>query len=96
MYENHRILMGFLSETAFPIPKPFFTAAEFTLNLDIQRAFGEEINVEKIQNILKGIRKLNVPVDGASREFIVRHKMGGRGKKFCLSTRFWPTFRWPC
>jgi hypothetical protein len=23
MYENHRILMDFLSETALPIPKPF-------------------------------------------------------------------------
>lgn len=75
MYEDHRILMGFLSETALPIPKPFFTAAEFTLNLDIQRAFGEEINVEKIQNIMKEIRKLNVPVEGVSLEFIVRHKI---------------------
>ena len=75
MYENHRILMGFLSETALPVPKPFFTAAEFTLNLDIQRAFGEEINVEKIQNIMKEIRKLNVPVEGVSLEFIVRRKI---------------------
>jgi hypothetical protein len=75
MYDNHRILMGFLTETALPVPRPFFTAAEFTLNLDIQRAFGDEINVEKIQSILKEIRKLNVPVDGVSLEFVVRRKI---------------------
>ena len=75
MYDTHRLLMGFLSETALPIPKPFFTAAEFTLNLDIQRAFEGEIQGEKIQDIMKEIRKLNVAVDTVSLEFIVRLKM---------------------
>lgn len=75
LYENHRILVGFLSETAIPIPKPFFTAAEVTLNLDIQKAFEEEMQAEKVQNILKEIRKLNVPLDRVSLEFILRHKV---------------------
>jgi len=75
LYENHRILLGFLSEAALPIPKPFFTAAEVTLNLDIQRAVEEEMQAEKVQNLLKEIRKLNVPLDRVSLEFILRQKV---------------------
>lgn len=78
MYENNRILMSFLQETGMPIPKAFLTAAEFTLNFDIKKAFSEEgFEVDRVQNIINDIKRWDVPVDFIELEFIIRHKLQG-------------------
>lgn len=75
IYENHRTLMSFLQEAGTPIPKAFLTAAEFTLILDIKKAFSEDtIDAEKIRAIMGDIRKWNLQLDATSLEFTVRHK----------------------
>lgn len=75
MYENNRILMGFLQETGMPIPRTFYTAAEFTLNRDLKKAFEEEKDVSKIQSIIHDIKKWNIHVDALDHEFIMRRRI---------------------
>ena len=74
MYENNRIMMVFLQETGMPIPKAFYTAADFILNVDLKRAFDKEIDAEKIQNIINDIKRWHITVEALELEFKVRHK----------------------
>jgi alpha-amylase/alpha-mannosidase (GH57 family) len=73
MYYNSRILMGFLDETGIPIPKAFYAAAEFTLNLDMKSALGEKPDVEQIEEILLQIKKWDIPLNAVDLEFTARH-----------------------
>ena len=75
-YENNRILMSFLQESGIPIPKTFNTAAEFTLNLDIRKAFQEKvIKADRIQSIINDIKRWSIPVWSLELEFITRRKL---------------------
>jgi hypothetical protein len=74
MYENNRVLMGFLQETGIPIPRAFYTAADFILNADLKRAFDERIDAEKIRNIINDMKRWRITVESLELEFKVRHK----------------------
>ena len=75
LYENNRTLMVFLQEAGMPIPKTLLTAAEFTLIIDLKKAFLEErVNEEKIKAIISDIGKWGLTLDGASLEFVLRRK----------------------
>jgi alpha-amylase/alpha-mannosidase (GH57 family) len=82
MYESNRILMGFLQEASFPISRPFLMAAEFTLNLDMQRALETEVDIEKIKTVMKDIEKWNVTLDAVNLEFILRHQIEKEMRRF--------------
>jgi alpha-amylase/alpha-mannosidase (GH57 family) len=73
MYYNSRTLMGFLDEAGMPIPKAFYAAAEFTLNLEMKKALGEDPDVEQIEEILLQIKKWDIPVSAVDLEFAARH-----------------------
>jgi alpha-amylase/alpha-mannosidase (GH57 family) len=76
MYDNNKVLMGFLTETGMPIPLAFNTAAEFILNFDLQRAFKEElVEDEGIRQAIVDIKKWRVSIDTVELEFIVRYKL---------------------
>ncbi len=76
MYENNKILMGFLQGTGMPVKKAFCSVAEFTLNFDIKNAFLEEsIDVDRIQHLINEIKKWQVPIDSVDIEFTVRRKL---------------------
>jgi alpha-amylase/alpha-mannosidase (GH57 family) len=72
MFDNNRILMGFLQETGIPIPKAFYTTAEFTLSMDLKRALEGGIDIVKVQGIIDDIKKWNMPIDFTDIEFIAR------------------------
>jgi alpha-amylase/alpha-mannosidase (GH57 family) len=76
VFENNRILMLFLRETAMPIPKPFLIAAEFTLGHDVKRALkGKEVDVGRVQDALNEIRRWSVALDQVDIEFTLRRTM---------------------
>jgi alpha-amylase/alpha-mannosidase (GH57 family) len=81
LYEENRILMSFLQETGIPIPKAFYTAAEFILNLDMKRQLQAEVDTEKTQNILKEFQKWKVSPNAVELEFILRHTLAEEMKK---------------
>ena len=75
LYENNRTLMVFLQEAGMPIPKTLLTAAEFTLIIDLKKAFlAERVNEEKIKAIISDIGKWGLTLDGASLEFVLRRR----------------------
>jgi alpha-amylase/alpha-mannosidase (GH57 family) len=82
LYENNRILMGFLRETGMPVKKAFYSAAEVTLNSDIKKAFLEEVtDVGRIQNLFNDMKRWDVLLDSIDIEFIVRRKLEGLMEK---------------
>lgn len=82
MYENNNALMNFLLKTGVPIPKVFFTAAEFTLNLELKKAFERDLDSTRIQQIVDEIKKWNVSVDSLVLEFVIRCRIEGFMENF--------------
>ncbi len=76
IYENNRVLMLFLRESGMPVPKGFLAAAEFTLNVDIKRAFdGDAIDVEKAMDAVNELGKWRLELDRVDIEFTLRHAL---------------------
>ena len=76
VFDTNRVLMLFLKETGMPVPKPFLTAAEFVLGIDIRRALeSEEIDGEKIKNILDELRTWQLVPDPVETEFTLRRAL---------------------
>jgi len=76
MYDTNRILMGFiLEEAGMPVPAAFRSAAELTLNTSLKRAFsGDELDVDRIQELIRDLKRWNITVDPTDIEFTVRHR----------------------
>lgn len=75
IYEENRMLMSFLRELEMPVPKAFRSAAEFTLNFEMQRELSnEDMDLERLENPLKDIRKFHLPLD-YDVEFAARHRL---------------------
>lgn len=75
MFEDNRMLMSFLRDTGFPVPKAFYTAAEFILNLDLKRQLQADFDREAIRNILDEFQNWNVPMDETGIEFALKNKL---------------------
>ena len=58
-----------------PIPRVFYTAAEFTLNQTLKKACEEENGLGRIQRILHDIKKWNIQVDASDHEFAIRRRI---------------------
>jgi len=83
MYENNRILMGFLHEAGMPVPKSFLTAAEFVFNLDIKREFEKrDVSLIRIRQLLKDISKWSIPLETVELEFLIRKQLESLMKTF--------------
>ncbi|MEW6108570.1 MAG: DUF3536 domain-containing protein [Nitrospirota bacterium] len=86
MYESNRIIMGFLQDTGVPMPKAFLTAAEFSLNVDLKKAFADgEIDFKRIQDIISDIKKWGVAVDSIDIEFTTRQRLEWMMRKLLIN-----------
>lgn len=76
IYDTNRILMGFIQEEAgMPVPKAFRAAAELTLNTSLRRAFSEdEMDVDRIQELIRDLRRWSITLDSPDIEFTVRRR----------------------
>jgi alpha-amylase/alpha-mannosidase (GH57 family) len=76
LYEDNRLLVAFLKETSIPIPRVFYTAADFILNLGLKRELeSEEVDLEKISHLLRECRKWNVTPEAVELEFALRQNL---------------------
>jgi hypothetical protein len=76
MYEQNRILMGYLHQMGIPVKKAFLAAAEFILNSDLKKAFHEQfIDEIHVQNIISEINKWHIPFDTVEIEFDIRGRL---------------------
>ncbi|MDH4231507.1 MAG: DUF3536 domain-containing protein, partial [Nitrospirota bacterium] len=76
LYENNRILMGFLHETGMPVPASFMTAAEFVFNLDMMREFErKDASLIRIRQLLSNISRWSIPLETVELEFLIRKQL---------------------
>src|SRR6185369_11530138 len=72
----NRILMNFLRETGYPVPRRFLATAEVALNLELQKAFAAStLDVGKITDVIEAIRLWNVHLDEIDLEFLIRRRL---------------------
>jgi hypothetical protein len=74
VYETHAPMMRFLGDLRVPLPRAFFTAAEFALNSGLRNMFEDPENLDfaKINALLEESGGLNVALDGATLGFALR------------------------
>ena len=73
MYDDSRVLMGFLRDAGMPLPKAYLAAAEFILNADLQKAFSEDTaNLERLRTIGDEMKRWGVAADLVNTEFAAR------------------------
>jgi alpha-amylase/alpha-mannosidase (GH57 family) len=76
MYDDNRLLMGFLREAATPLPKAFFGAAEFILNADLKKTFTDEtVDLERLRTIVDEMKRWGVSADPVNTAFDVRLRL---------------------
>jgi hypothetical protein len=76
IYEHRAPMMRFLTNLQIPLPKAFYTAAEFVLNGYLRRALEqEEIDADRVKTLLETAKLEGVALDHATLEFAYRHNL---------------------
>jgi len=82
-YEQEAPLMRFLADLRVEQPKLFRILAEFALNSRLREALQQEnVNTEKVQSLLQEASTMNVPLDTATLEFVVRKQAEEKARVF--------------
>ena len=83
LYEHHAALMRFITSLGTPMPREFTAAVEYALNSLLRRACSnEELDSERIHNLLREAQGSNVSLEKTTLEFLLRRKVE------TLATRF--------
>jgi alpha-amylase/alpha-mannosidase (GH57 family) len=82
-YEQEAPLMRFLADLHVEQPKLFRMLAEFALNSQLREALAKDIIVpERVQSLLDEAASMNVTLDTATLEFVVRRQTELRARAF--------------
>lgn len=83
IYDESRVLMGYLQETGAPLPRGFLAAAEFTLNADLLKVFSEDAaDVELLRTKIGELKRWAVSVDPVNTEYAVRRGLERKMSRF--------------
>jgi alpha-amylase/alpha-mannosidase (GH57 family) len=63
IYEGSYWMMAFLKSVNNPVPKPFYSATEATINLGLWRIFNGEFDIERLAHLVKEAEAWPVSVD---------------------------------
>ncbi|HOC45434.1 MAG: DUF3536 domain-containing protein [Syntrophorhabdaceae bacterium] len=75
LFESQQVLINVLSEMGMPVPFVFRAAAEYTLNLDLKKAFSQEkIDLEQVRAIVNQVEKAHLSYD-AEVERVIRKRL---------------------
>ncbi|HEX9879575.1 MAG TPA: DUF3536 domain-containing protein, partial [Candidatus Binatia bacterium] len=76
LYENHAPMMRFLTGLGIPLPRAFYTAAEFVLSAQLRRALdGEELDADMIRALLEEARLARVQLDAPSLSYSIQRSI---------------------
>ncbi|MGC2197589.1 MAG: DUF3536 domain-containing protein [Terriglobales bacterium] len=82
-YEQEAPLMRFLADLHVEQPKLFRVLAEFALNSQLRDALGKENVVpERVQRLLEEAISMNIALDTATLEFVVRRQTESQARRF--------------
>ena len=83
LYEHHAALMRFISRLGTPMPREFTAAIEYAVNSLLRRACSrDELDGERIQNLLREANANNVTLDRTTLEFSLRRNIEELALKF--------------
>ena len=83
LYEHHFTPMRFLSDLGNPVPKAFYSAAEFILNSDLHRELGSQpLEVERIKGLLDEAKTWKVELDSEGLGYRLQQNLGEMMAKF--------------
>ncbi len=85
LYEHHAPLMRFVTSLGTPTPREFTAAVEYAINGLLRRALSsEELDGERIQNLLDEAQASNVLLDRTTLEFSLRKRVEILATRFAL------------
>jgi hypothetical protein len=83
LYDRHAALMRFITTLGTPMPREFTAAVEYAINSLLRRACSsEELDAERIRNLLKEARASNLTLDKTTIEFLLRKKIDTLAGRF--------------
>ncbi|MBV9611857.1 MAG: DUF3536 domain-containing protein [Acidobacteriaceae bacterium] len=83
IYERHAAPMRFISGLGIPMPREFTAAVEYAINSLLRRACSnEELDGERIQNLLREAQTSNVSLDKTTLEFLLRRRIDALAGRF--------------
>jgi len=83
LYEHHAALMRFITSLGTPMPREFIAAVEYAINSLLRRACcADELDGERIQNLLREAQASNVMLDKTTLEFSLRKKIENLAVRF--------------
>ncbi|MBV8897817.1 MAG: DUF3536 domain-containing protein [Acidobacteriaceae bacterium] len=83
LYEHHAALMRFITSLGTPMPREFAAAVEYAINSLLRRACSaDELDGERIRNLLREAQASNVSLDKTTLEFLLRRKIEGLSGRF--------------
>src|SRR5579875_2113092 len=76
LYERHAAPMRFIGGLGIPMPREFTAAVEYAINSLLRRACSaEELDGERIQNLLREAQASKVDLDKTTLEFLLRRRI---------------------
>ncbi len=76
LYEHHAALMRFINSLGTPMPREFTAAVEYAINSLLRRACSsDQLNEERIRNLLREAQVSNISLDKTTLEFTLRRKV---------------------
>ncbi|HMF75099.1 MAG TPA: DUF3536 domain-containing protein, partial [Bryobacteraceae bacterium] len=83
LYEHHAALMRFITSLGTPMPREFTAAVEYAINSLLRRACSaEELDGDRIRNLLREARSSSLSIDKTTIEFQLRRKIDGLAGRF--------------
>jgi alpha-amylase/alpha-mannosidase (GH57 family) len=83
LYEHHAALMRFITSLGTPMPREFTAAVEYAINSLLRRACSsDELDEERIRNLLREAQVSNVSLDKTTLEFTLRRKIEALAGRF--------------
>ncbi len=83
LYEHHAALMRFITSLGTPMPREFGAAVEYAINSLLRRACSaEELDAERIRNLIREAHASNVSLDNTTLEFLLRRKVETLAQRF--------------
>ncbi len=83
IYNHHTPLMRFLQDLGVPLPRPFQAVAEMVVNRNLQEAFlAPDLDLEAIYGLIREVRVLQVPLEGAGLEYVFRKALERLAARF--------------
>ncbi|MDH4028511.1 MAG: DUF3536 domain-containing protein, partial [Nitrospirota bacterium] len=70
IYEDNFTIMSFYHSMQRRLPRPFYSAAEYTLNTDLKRVFeDDDLDVDRLRRLIEETRKWSVNIDSTTIAF---------------------------